>query len=151
MLKCLLAAVSLERDANPVMHLFHLGEVAVAALPSSGVLCISATLQSSWVGGSGCKPANPLQSWVLSQIQASLRALLGLVEPAAPSLTSAMFSLSGALLVIYPIALDAAGQTGVREMGSRSLWRSAGIGFNQALTWDCWFSSGKGTEQAFNF
>lgn len=135
------------------MHLFHLGEVAVAALPSSGVLCISA-LQSSWVGGSGCKPAKPLQPWVLSQIQASLRALLGLVEllhhrsplPCSPSL--------GALLVIYPIALDSAGQTGVRDeikMGSRSLWRSAGAGFNQALTWDCWFSSGKGTEQALHF
>jgi len=44
-LKCLLAAVSLERNANPVIHLFHLGEVAVAALASSEVPCILTILQ----------------------------------------------------------------------------------------------------------
>lgn len=51
MLKCLLAAVSLERNANPVIHLFHLGEVAVAALASSEVSCILTILQRHVLAG----------------------------------------------------------------------------------------------------
>lgn len=120
MLKCLLAAVSLERNANPVIHLFHLGEVAVAALASSEVLCISTTLQGH-LGVS--EPAEPLQTSVLSQIQPSL---WGLVHhhshlPCSPFL--------GSSLVAYPMVLNSIGQTGVRDelqMDSRSLWRSAG-------------------------
>jgi len=50
-LKCLLAAVSLERNANPDLHLFHLGEVAVAALASSAVPCILTILQTRVLAG----------------------------------------------------------------------------------------------------
>lgn len=146
---------------------------ACSSQPGKGCKSCYASFSSRW-GCSGSAPqlwgavhfSNPaelLGGWVRLQTSKSTPVLGAEPNPSipegtagsggacSPSLTSAMFSLSGALLVIYPIALDAAGQTGVREMGSRSLWRSAGIGFNQALTWDCWFSSGKGTEQAFNF
>lgn len=134
MLKCLLAAVSLERNANPVIHLFHLGEVAVAALASSEVLCILTTLQRH-LGGL-CQVANQQshsspQHWAKSNYPCGdWQVWWGLVHhhshlPCSPFL--------GSFLVNYAIALDSAGQTGVRDglqMDSRSLQWSAGIGFD---------------------
>lgn len=114
MLKCLLAAVSLERNANPVIHLFHLGEVAVAALASSEVPCILTILQrrplACDVSGCGASKAAPVLG---AETNAAAPLQTDPMHHRLQGLSRSPFLES--FLAVYPAALDAVRETGVRD------------------------------------
>lgn len=81
------------------------------------------------LGWAVSEPAKPLQPSVLGQIQPN-PSLWSLLHHHSHLLCSPLL---GSSLVSCSIALDSVGQTGVRDglqMDSRSLWRSAGTGFD---------------------